>query len=82
MQGLTHWPAWHEKPAWHTLPQPPQLSGSLCSSTHELPHWVVMALQTWPQVVPSHSWAEVQATPHAPQFRGSVFGTQAPLQRF
>jgi hypothetical protein len=38
-QSGTQEPAEHMSPFPHVVPQPPQLFGSFCVSSHWLPHW-------------------------------------------
>jgi hypothetical protein len=63
----------------HTLPQPPQLSGSELNATQPAPHTFSPGSQVGvPQLPPVQLAFPAQAFPQAPQFRGSVFkSTQA-----
>lgn len=67
--------------AGHVFPQPPQLSGSRVTSTHEPEHAFSVPGQELPQPVGVQTWFTLQATPQPPQFCGSVFVlTHSPLQ--
>jgi hypothetical protein len=72
-QTTLHDPPEHVDPAGQMLPQPPQLEGSTCSSTHAPPQAVVPP----PQIV-KHAPAEQTSpsghvVPHVPQLFGSVW---------
>src|SRR4029450_11815540 len=59
-----------------TMPQSPQLKGSLLRSAHRPPHMTVgetqpISTRTGKQVPPSQT-PLAQAMPHAPQLKGSV----------
>jgi hypothetical protein len=67
-----HVPEEQTRPAPQTLPHPPQLAGSTCSSTHALPHAVVPPAQTSPHVPIEQTCPVAHALPHMPQFAGSL----------
>jgi hypothetical protein len=61
--------AWQVWPPVQVTPQPPQLAGSLVTSTHAPPHAVYPLLQAWSHAPPVHTacaWATVvvHAFPH------------------
>ena len=57
----------------HRVPQPPQLEGSTCSSTHDVPQSVVGGLHTVTHVPSEQAWPVAQAFPHMPQFSASLW---------
>lgn len=55
-----------------TTQQPPQLSGSFCTLTQVLPHWMEGGWQLVTHWAPEQAWLAPQALPQAPQFLLSV----------
>ena len=75
----THWPALHDSPLAHTVPQLPQFCGSVWVLTHALLHICKFA--------PEHSHSpptqlepDGQTTPQAPQLLGSVSSVEVAMQ--
>ena len=66
----------HELPDAHTMPQPPQLFGSVRSLTHAAPHCENPGLHAKLHILPTQVGRPLvtpgQMFPHAPQFVGSV----------
>ena len=60
-QEATHPPLWHFCPAEQSLPQPPQLSGSMLASTQLCPQVVSPGLQVGWQEPRAHTCELVQA---------------------
>jgi hypothetical protein len=59
---------WQVCPAGHTIPQPPQLSGSPRVVTHAPPHVVSPRDEQLDRHLPrAHTWSGAQALPQAPQ---------------
>jgi hypothetical protein len=85
--GVTHWPAVQVAPVGQTLPQPPQLFGSvwkLITATHAPLQSVNPVLQTKPHVPPTHVAVALGGVGHGvqdvPQVAGLVLLTQTPPQ--
>jgi hypothetical protein len=74
---FTHMPLQHTSaPVWHTLPQVPQLSGSVWVSVHELTQQVRPVGQAGlhsEQFPDAHVWPAPQSNPQSPQLLGSVW---------
>jgi hypothetical protein len=82
--SVKHLPFEQASVAAHFTPQPPQLLGSMCGSTHAPPHLAKPVWQMKPQLALLQTAlakaGTLHALPHAPQFKGSAeASTQAPL---
>src|SRR5580692_7138374 len=66
----------HVCPVAHTLPQAPQLFGSLCVSAQEVPHNVVPPPHDVAHVPCEQTVPLPQTFPHAPQLLLSVWGLE------
>jgi len=62
-----HMPSRHPWAAAQTVPQAPQLAGSLLVSTHWLAHRMVLPWQETTQTPASHDWPAAQRLSQAPQ---------------
>src|SRR5918998_1752965 len=77
--GASHRPPLQKSRAAHTLPQAPQLAGSLRTLTQTPPQSIDSGTQM--HSPPTQACPPTQAFPHAPQLAGSISGsTQTPPQ--
>jgi hypothetical protein len=73
--GHAHVPSLQDPPAGHVVPQAPQLSMLVVSSTHVPLHIVSPVAQPVVQALFTHSSPMVQRLPQPPQLRGSLVGS-------
>jgi hypothetical protein len=74
-----HLPAEQIWPPVHAVPHAPQLTGSVFTSTHDWPHWVLPPEHDRAHLPEEHTCPAVHAAAQAPQLSGSfVVSTHAP----
>jgi hypothetical protein len=67
VSGHTHAPATQREPPVQVMPQPPQLVGDVCRSTHEPAQLVVPSGHSALQLPAAHASVAAHAVVHAPQ---------------
>jgi hypothetical protein len=65
-------PSLHRLPGVHGVSQLPQWSELVLTFTHIIPHFLRLDSHPTAHIPALHTWADVHALPHPPQFRGSA----------